>query len=138
MKTVILAIFAAAVSTAPTFAVDAMRCNVQTSPGVYEPVLRIVTQGSSRDIRLGSEGLTRKIFYRDRRVVAYLTSTVGVAPHDLPSHVSRVCGAVEEAASRAAPTAAAIAAPPPPAASETVAEAVSEGPTDDPTDEPVY
>ncbi|RLJ41852.1 hypothetical protein BCF46_2822 [Litoreibacter meonggei] len=138
MKTAILAIFAAAVSTAPAFAVEAMRCNVQTSPGVYQPVLRIVTQGDSRDIRMGSEGLTRKIFYRDRRVVAYLANAVGVAPHDLPRHVSRVCGAVEEATARAAPTAAAIAVAPPPAASETVAKEVSERPTDDTSDEAVY
>ncbi|WP_281856524.1 hypothetical protein [Litoreibacter halocynthiae] len=137
MKTAILAIFVAAVSTAPALAVEAMRCNVQTSPGVYEPVLRIVTQGSSRDFRLGSEGLTRKIFYRDRRVVAYLANAVGVAPQDLPRHVSRVCGAVEEAA-RAAPAAATVAVTPPPEVTETVAEAVSEAPTDAPTDEPVY
>ncbi|SFR49777.1 hypothetical protein [Litoreibacter janthinus] len=134
MKTAIFALFAAAVSTAPAIAVEAMRCNVQTSPGVYQPVLRIVTQGSSRDIRLGAEGLTRKIFYRDRRVVAYLAQAMGVAPRDLPTQISSVCGAVDEVAARAAPAVAAVAVPAPPPPPPAAIESVSEGDTD----EPVY
>jgi hypothetical protein len=115
MKTSVFATLGFTIVTlaAPAFSMEAMRCNVQTSPGVFEPVLRIVTQGKSRDIRLGSEGLSRKIFFRDRRVVAYLASSMAVPRMELPKRISRVCGAVEEENTQAPTRTAAPVAPDP-------------------------
>ncbi|WP_394199747.1 hypothetical protein [Litoreibacter albidus] len=97
---IITGLGALAVSVAlatPAAAADAMRCNVQVSPGLYSPVLRVVTADGTRDIRMGAEGLTRQVFYRDSRVRAYLGAAMNIPASELPSSISRTCGAVEEA-----------------------------------------
>lgn len=97
----------------PVIAAEAMRCNAQTKPGLFQPVLRVVSQGAQRDIALGQDGMTRKIFYRDRAVIAYMAQKMGIPATQLPSSVSSVCGAAEEfaAAPAAAPAPAAVTAP---------------------------
>lgn len=102
---------AAAILTTPAFSAEAMRCNAQTKPGVYQPVLRIQSQGARRDIIMGEDGLTRKIFYRDRAVIAYISQEMNIPITQLPSSVSSVCGSVEEVAGSSIATAVAATAP---------------------------
>lgn len=80
---------------APSFALEAMRCNVQTKPGLYQPVLRIVSQGSTEDIRMGRDGLSRTIFYRDKEVLDYVAAKMDLPKALMPKSVSGQCGAAK-------------------------------------------
>ena len=98
IRTITTALIAATAFSAPSFALEAMRCNVQTEPGLFQPVLRIVTQGKMEDIRMGEQGLTRTMFYRDAEVLSFVAAKMDMPQHLMPGSVSGICGAVDDPA----------------------------------------
>ncbi|WP_146174149.1 hypothetical protein [Litoreibacter ponti] len=93
LRTLTTAFTMALAASAPqASAMEAMRCNVQTAPGLFQPVLRLVEPGKIEDIRMGEQGLTRTMFFRDREIMAYLNAKLDLPPMQMPKSISKGCG----------------------------------------------
>lgn len=96
IRIITAAITLATAFASPSVALEAMRCNVQTKPGLFQPVLRIKSQDKIQDIRMGTEGLSRRIFYRDRDVLSFIAAKFDLPPSQMPHSVSSMCGSVDD------------------------------------------
>ena len=58
---------------------EVIRCNALAPSGSYQPVLIVIEPKNRTTVFMGNEGLTRKIYFKDRSVVAYVLEKMGIS-----------------------------------------------------------